>query len=90
MILNWLKGQTGCVNHCKVKRRNYERKNLSVLRRTDHGGSGEVPELSGVSVGGSMRDNIMFIPAMILMIVEALALGFLIWSWFDAKRREKK
>ena len=34
-----------------------------------------------------MRDNIMFIPAVILMIVEALALGFLIWSWCDAKRR---
>ena len=36
-----------------------------------------------------MKDNIMFIPAVILMIVEALALGFLIWSWFDAKRRNK-
>ena len=34
-----------------------------------------------------MRDNIMFIPAVILMIVEALAVGFLIWSWCDAKRR---
>lgn len=36
-----------------------------------------------------MRNNIMFIPAVILMAVEALALGFLTWSWFDAKRREK-
>ena len=34
-----------------------------------------------------MRDNIMFIPACILMVVEALALGFLVWRWFDAKRR---
>ena len=34
-----------------------------------------------------MKENIMFIPAVILMVVEALALGFLIWSWFDAKRR---
>ena len=34
-----------------------------------------------------MKDNIMFIPAEILMVVEALALGFLIWAWFDAKRR---
>ena len=36
-----------------------------------------------------MKDNIMFIPAVILMIVEALALGFLIWAWFDAKRRNR-
>ena len=34
-----------------------------------------------------MRDNIMFIPAVILMVAEALALCFLAWSWFDAKRR---
>ena len=44
-------------------------------------------ELQGISVGGRMKDNIMFIPAVILMVVEALALGFLTWSWFDAKRR---
>ena len=36
-----------------------------------------------------MRDNVMFIPAVILMVVEAMALGFLTWSWFDAKRRVK-
>ena len=36
-----------------------------------------------------MRDNIMFIPFVILMVVEALALGFLTWSWFDAKRRNR-
>ena len=36
-----------------------------------------------------MRDNIMFIPAVILMIVEALAVGFLIWSWCDAKREAR-
>ena len=35
-----------------------------------------------------MRDNIMFIPACILMIVEAIAFGFLVWSWCDAKRAE--
>ena len=34
-----------------------------------------------------MRDNIMFIPAVILMVVEAMALVFLVWSWKDAKRR---
>ena len=31
-------------------------------------------------------DNIMFYPAIALMIVEAGALAFLIWAWFDAKR----
>lgn len=36
-----------------------------------------------------MTDNIMFVPAVILMIVEALAAGFLVWSWCDAKRREQ-
>ena len=36
-----------------------------------------------------MRDNIMFIPFVILMIVEVHALIFLIWAWFDAKRRNK-
>ena len=36
-----------------------------------------------------MTDNIMFYPAIVLMIVEAAALVFLIWAWFDAKRRAK-
>lgn len=36
-----------------------------------------------------MRDNIMFIPAVILMVVEALALGFLITEWIKAKRRNR-
>ena len=36
-----------------------------------------------------MRENIMFIPAVILMVVEAIALGFLVWAWFDAKRRNR-
>ena len=36
-----------------------------------------------------MADNIMFIPSVIRMVVEALALGFLIWAWFDAKRRNR-
>ena len=34
-------------------------------------------------------DNIMFIPACVLMVVEAVAFIFLVWSWCDAKRREK-
>ena len=36
-----------------------------------------------------MRENVMFITAIILMVVEAIALGFLIWAWFDAKRRNR-
>ncbi len=36
-----------------------------------------------------MRDNVMFIPACVLMVVEALALGFLTWEWIKAKRRNK-
>lgn len=36
-----------------------------------------------------MRENIMFIPSVILMVVEALAFGFLVWAWFDAKRRNR-
>lgn len=36
-----------------------------------------------------MRDNVMFIPAVILMVVEVKALVFLIWSWCDAKRKNK-
>lgn len=34
-----------------------------------------------------MRDNIMYYPSIVLMIVEALALGFLVWRWREAKRR---
>ena len=34
-----------------------------------------------------MRDNIMFYPAIVLMIVEAGALVFLIRAWFRAKKR---
>lgn len=34
-----------------------------------------------------MTDNIMFYPAIVLMIVEAGALAFLIWAWFRDKRR---
>ena len=34
-----------------------------------------------------MRENVMFIPSVILLVVEVIALGFLIWAWFDAKRR---
>lgn len=36
-----------------------------------------------------MEDNVMLIPAILLMIVEVKALTFLIWAWFDAKRRAK-
>ena len=36
-----------------------------------------------------MRDNVMLIPFVVLMVVEALALGFLTWSWCDAKRRNR-
>lgn len=35
-----------------------------------------------------MTDNIMFIPAVIILIAAPVALTFLIWAWFDAKRRE--
>ena len=28
----------------------------------------------------------MFIPAVILMVVEAAAFNFLVWAWFKAKR----
>lgn len=34
-----------------------------------------------------MTDNIMFYPAIILLVAEAGVLSFLIWAWFDAKRR---
>ena len=33
-----------------------------------------------------MRNNVMFIPAVILMIAEAAAATFLVCSWFRAKR----
>ena len=33
-----------------------------------------------------MTDNIMFYPAIVLMIVEAGALAFLIRAWFRAKK----
>ena len=36
-----------------------------------------------------MRDNIMFWPAVILMVVEAVALVFLIAEWFKAKRKQR-
>ena len=36
-----------------------------------------------------LKDNIMYIPAIILMAVEAIALAFLIWSWFKAKGDQK-
>lgn len=35
-----------------------------------------------------MEDNIMYVPSIILMVVEAAALAFLVWAWFDAKRRK--
>lgn len=34
-----------------------------------------------------MRDNIMYYPAIVLMIVEAAVLVFLIVEWIRAKRR---
>ena len=37
-----------------------------------------------------MRDNIMFIPACILMVVEAIAATFLVCSWRKAKRESKE
>lgn len=36
-----------------------------------------------------MRDNVMFIPAVILMVVETIALVFLIYAWFRDKRRDE-
>lgn len=36
-----------------------------------------------------MRDNVMFYPAIALMIAEAGALVFLILAWFKAKRERK-
>lgn len=37
-----------------------------------------------------MRDNIMYYPAILLMVVEAAALVFLIWEWFKAKNEKGK
>ena len=34
-----------------------------------------------------MKENIMYYPAIVLMIVEAGALAFLIRAWFRDKRR---
>ena len=45
--------------------------------------TGSVP----MEKGEPMRDNIMYYPAIVLMIVEAAALVFLIVEWFKAKRR---
>lgn len=36
-----------------------------------------------------MTDNTMFYPAIILLVAEAGALGFLVWAWFEAKREEE-
>ena len=36
-----------------------------------------------------MKNNIMFYPAIVLMIVEACALAFLIRAWFRAKKEEE-
>ena len=35
-----------------------------------------------------MKDNIMYIPSIILMVVEAIAFSFLVWAWLDATRRK--
>lgn len=37
-----------------------------------------------------MTDNIMRIPAIILMVVEAAAFSFLVWAWFDAKKKAEE
>ena len=37
--------------------------------------------------GKTMTDNIMFIPAIVVLVLEAVAFTFLVWSWFDAKRK---
>ena len=36
-----------------------------------------------------MRDNIMFVPAIVLMVVEAVALVFLICAWNWDRRNSK-
>lgn len=40
--------------------------------------------------GEPMRDNIMFYPAIVLMVVESAALVFLIVEWFKAKNEKGK
>jgi hypothetical protein len=37
-----------------------------------------------------MKNNIMFYPANVLMIVEAGALAFLIREWFRAKKEDEE
>ena len=37
-----------------------------------------------------MKENIMYIPAIVLMVIEAAALVFLVRSWIKAKREEEK
>lgn len=32
-----------------------------------------------------MKNNIMYYPSIVLMVVEAIAFVFLVWSWFKAK-----
>ena len=36
-----------------------------------------------------MENNVMYYPAIVLMVVEACALVFLICAWFRDKRRSK-
>ena len=40
--------------------------------------------------GKTMANKIIYILAIILMVVELKALVFLTWSWFDAKKKQKK
>lgn len=35
-----------------------------------------------------MANKVMYILAIILMVVELKALVFLVWSWFDAKKKQ--
>ena len=37
-----------------------------------------------------MKDNIMFYPAIVLMVVEAAAFIFLVYSWRKAKRQQRE
>ena len=37
-----------------------------------------------------MKDNVMYVPAIILMVVEAVALVYLIKEWRKAKKEERK
>lgn len=36
-----------------------------------------------------MKENIMYVPAIVLMVIEAAALAFLISSWIKAKKEER-